>query len=152
MELENHCLVPANRETTWDLITDIPRASQAVPGLQNMTQESENRYVGAIQVRVGPIRINLVGSVQVLEQDREKGEVALLVEAGDRRVGGSVRTHLKILLNPQGEAQTELIIHSDTTFMGKLGQLGQPIIRRKASDTIEEFARNLAAQIDEASD
>ena len=147
MELENHCLIPADRETTWALIMDIPKAASAVPGLQNLTPEGEDRYVGTIQVRMGPIRLNLAGSVQLLEQDQEKGEAALLVEASDRRMGGSVRTNLKIKLVPQGDSQTELAINSDTTFMGKLGELGQPIIRRKASSTIEEFASNLTRLI-----
>jgi carbon monoxide dehydrogenase subunit G len=147
MELENHCLIPANREATWDLIMDLPRAAHAVPGLQNLTPEGADRYVGTIQVRVGPIRLNLAGSVQMLQQDRAKGEATLLVEASDRRVGGAVRTNLRILLIPQSEHQTELAIYSDTTFMGKLGELGQPIIRRKASATIEEFASNLTRLI-----
>jgi hypothetical protein len=51
-------------------------------------------------------------------------------------------------LVPQSDNQTELTIISDTTFMGRLGELGQPIIRRKASATMEAFARNLAQQID----
>jgi carbon monoxide dehydrogenase subunit G len=45
-------------------------------------------------------------------------------------------------------AETELFIETDTTFMGRLGELGQPVIRRKAQSTIEEFARNLARQLE----
>ena len=43
---------------------------------------------------------------------------------------------------PAGE--TELEIVADTTFMGRLGELGQPIIRRKARNTLEEFSKNLS--------
>ena len=39
--------------------------------------------------------------------------------------------------------ETELEIMADTTFMGRLGELGQPIIRRKARNTLEEFSKNL---------
>jgi len=38
----------------------------------------------------------------------------------------------------------ELEIVADTTFMGRLGELGQPIIRRKARNTLEEFSKNLS--------
>jgi hypothetical protein len=42
--------------------------------------------------------------------------------------------------------ETEMLIVSDTVFMGKIGELGQPIIRRKANSTLQDFARNLAKQ------
>ena len=34
-------------------------------------------------------------------------------------------------------------IVADNTFMGRLGELGQPIIRRKARNTLAEFSKNL---------
>ena len=40
-----------------------------------------------------------------------------------------------------------MTISTDTAFMGALGTLGQPIIRRKAAATVEEFARNLAGLV-----
>ena len=151
MKLENRCLVPADRDATWALVMDIPRAASCVPGMQDVTPDGENRYNAAMRVKVGPMTINLSGSVQLLEQDREKGEARYLVEAADRRIGGSVRTHMTIALAPQPDGQTELAISSDTAFMGRLGELGQPLIRRKASATVEDFARNLAQQVNQPS-
>ena len=69
------------------------------------------------------------------------------MEAADRRVGGAVKSNVAIRLEDRPDGQTELLIDSDTTFMGRLGELGQPIIRRKANTTLEEFARNLAQRI-----
>ena len=51
-------------------------------------------------------------------------------------------------LIPLGPDKTQLDISADTTFMGKLGELGQPIIRRKTAATIDQFAKNLAQQLD----
>jgi len=36
---------------------------------------------------------------------------------------------------------------TDATFMGKLGELGQPVIRHKARTTMDGFARNLAKTV-----
>jgi carbon monoxide dehydrogenase subunit G len=146
MKLENRCLVPADRDATWGLVMDIPRAAVCVPGVQDVTAE-DGRYRAVMKVRVGPISLNLAGTIQVLEQDEEKGEAHFLVEAADRRVGGGVHTNISMQLNPQPDGQTELTIISDTNFMGRLGELGQPIIRRKANTTMQEFARNLAQQV-----
>jgi uncharacterized protein len=148
MKLENRCLVPADKDTTWALVMDIPRAAVCVPGMEQVAAEGEDRFRATLRVRVGPMGLNLSGTVQVLERNEEKGEARFLVEASDRRVGGAVRSDLTMRLAPQSAHQTELTIISDTTFMGRLGELGQPIIRRKASATMEDFARNLARQID----
>jgi len=147
MKLENRCLVPADRDSTWALVMDIPRVATCVPGIENVTVEEDDRFQAVMKVRVGPISLNLAGTIQVLERDEDKGEAHFLVEASDRRVGGAVRTNITIQLDAQADNQTELLIVSDTNFMGRLGELGQPIIRRKANTTMQDFARNLAQQV-----
>jgi carbon monoxide dehydrogenase subunit G len=147
MKLENRCLVPADRDTTWALVMDIARVATCVPGIENVTVEEDDRFQAVMKVRVGPISLNLSGTIQVLERNEDKGEAHFLVEAADRRVGGAVRTNITMQLDDQADNQTELTIVSDTNFMGRLGELGQPIIRRKADTTMQDFARNLAQQV-----
>ena len=69
------------------------------------------------------------------------------MEASDRRVGGGVKTEMLMQLTARSPTETELVIETDTTFMGRLGELGQPLIRRKAQSTIEEFAWNLSREL-----
>jgi len=147
MKLENRCLVPADFQRTWDLIMDIPRAAACVPGMEEVVQEEDGSYRASMRVKVGPMGLTLAGTLQVLEQDPAKGEARFLIEASDRRVGGAVRADLLIQLRSEEENQTELVLNTDTTFIGRLGELGQPLIRRKANNTMQEFARNLAQQL-----
>ena len=93
--------------------------------------------------------LNFTGTVVVLETDEAHGEAKIQVEAADRRVGGSIKADMTVKLTTASaaggdSAQTQLSIITETTFMGKLGELGQPLMRRKAATTIEEFAKNLA--------
>ena len=147
MKLENRCLVPADIQRTWDLIMDIPRVAACVPGMEEVVQEEDGSYRARMRVRVGPMGLTLAGTLQVLEQDPSKGEARFLIEASDRKVGGAVRADLIIHLRSEKGSQTELVLNTDTTFIGRLGELGQPLIRRKANNTMEEFARNLARQL-----
>lgn len=126
---------------------DIPRVAACVPGLRQISLEGEDRYRAAIQVRVGPMRLNFSGTVSVLERDPDKMLARFQVEASDRTVGASFRAAMTLSLNPQGTDSTELCIVTDTAFMGKLGELGQPVVRRKAAAAVEEFAQNLARQL-----
>ncbi len=144
MKLEIHSIVPASREATWALVMDIPKAAACIPGIEDVTPDGEGRYQATLHARVGPMGMTLSGTITVLSQDAESGEAQFLVEANDRRVGGGIKTSMTMKVTARSPNETELEIVSDTTFMGRLGELGQPIIRRKARNTLEEFSRNLS--------
>ena len=135
--------MPANWEDTWAVVMDVPKAASCIPGITEITLDGEGRYQATLQARVGPMGINLKGTITVLSQDAASGEAAFLVEANDRRVGGGVKTNMTMKLNAKTTHESELEIMADTTFMGRLGELGQPIIRRKARNTLEDFMKNL---------
>ncbi len=151
MKLEIRSVVPANRKDTWDLVMDIPKAGSCVPGIKEITPDGEGRFQATLQARVGPMGMTLSGTITILSQDEEAGEAYFLVEAGDKRVGGGVKTNMSMKVSAQSDNETELEIVSDTTFMGRLGELGQPIIRRKARNTLEDFSKNLTKLLESES-
>ena len=126
---------------------DILQVAPCIPGVQDVESDGENQFKAVMQVRAGPVRLNFSGTINILGQDREKGEAHFRVEAADRKVGGSIRADMTMQLNELSADESELVIVTDTVFMGKIGELGQPIIRRKAKSTLEDFAKNLAKQV-----
>ena len=144
MKVEIVSVVPASREATWTPVMDIPKAATCIPGLKDITPDGEARYQATLQARVGPMGMNLSGVITVLSQDAESGEAHFLVEANDRRVGGGVKTNMSMKVTAKSPTETELEIVADTTFMGRLGELGQPLIRRKARNTLEDFSKNFS--------
>ena len=148
MKLHNTCVVPAGMRETWAALMDVPNSAKWVPGVIEVAEDGDRCYRGTLKARVGPMSMNLSGTVTVEEQEPEEGRARFLVEASDRRVGGGVRTTMVMQLTPMPAGGTEVAIETDTTFMGKLGELGQPVIRRKAQSTIEEFARNLTRELE----
>ena len=144
MKIEILSDVPASREATWALAMDIPKAASCIPGIKDITPDGEGKYQATLQARVGPMGMNLSGTITVLSQDADAGEAYFLVEANDRRVGGGIKTNMSMKVTAKSADETELEIIADPTFMGHLGELGQPLIRRKARNTLEEFSKNLS--------
>ena len=144
MKIEILSDVPASREATWALVMDIPKAASCIPGIKDITPDGEGKYQATLQARVGPMGMNLSGTITVLSQDADAGEAYFLVEANGRRVGGGIKTNMSMKVTAKSADETELEIIADTTFMGRLGELGQPLIRRKARNTLEEFSKNLS--------
>jgi carbon monoxide dehydrogenase subunit G len=140
------CLVPAARERLWDFLMDVPTVSRCVPGIGTVEAVGDNVYRGSIEVKVGPVRLSLQGTISVEEQDRTAWSARMRADANDRRLGGGIRARMHLTLTP-AEAGTRVRIDTDLTVLGKIGEFGQPVIRRKADTLLAEFARNLGSAL-----
>jgi len=82
----------------------------------------------------------------VEETDRNAWRARMRAEANDRRLGGGIRVRLVLTLAP-AEAGTRVHIDTDLTVLGKIGEFGQPVIKKKADTLLAEFARNLQSAL-----
>lgn len=137
MRTEHVIRVPASRERAWAYLMDVPAAGRCVPGVEDLI-ERDGGYGGRLLIRLGPVRLALEGDVRVVARDDAAGTATLRVEATDRRLGGGVRAD--VTLTASGSAPTELRIASEVTVLGRIGELGQPLMQRKADETMRAFA------------
>ena len=146
MTFTQECLIPVARERLWDFLMDVPAVSRCVPGVGAVEALGDNAYQGGLEVKVGPIRLSLQGTITIEEQDRSEWRARMRAEASDRRLGGGIRARMHLTLLP-AEAGTRVRIDTELAILGKIGEFGQPIIRSKADTLLEEFARNLGAAL-----
>ncbi|MSQ10964.1 MAG: hypothetical protein EXR52_08200 [Dehalococcoidia bacterium] len=148
MNFDQRITVKASPEKLWAFVTDIPRVAPCVPGVSGVevVDAAAGRYKGKLGVSVGPIRLTLEGDLRI-EADTTAQTATLMAEARDRRLGGGVHTTMKMALEPAGDV-TDLVITTEATFLGKLGDFGQPVIRKKADSMLADFGKNLRAQLE----
>ncbi len=142
MKFDYQFTVPVVRQTLWAMLQDFPRIASCIPGVEQVQQADDGSYQGSIRVTIGPMGVNLAGSVKV-EQDEAQGRWRMTAQAQDRRVGGGARAIIEATLSEADAGQTAMRIAADVQFMGRLGELGQPLIKRKADAIFQEFAENL---------
>ena len=147
MNFEQRCTVPVARPAVWDLMMDIERVGLCFPGLEKVTRSDDGTYTGTLRVKLGPVSLGLAGTLTVQQADRDNWQALLRIQASDRRVGGGVKSDLSLRLLELSPNETELVISSDISFLGRLGELGQPLIRKRAETTMQEFARNLEREL-----
>ena len=143
MNFEERCVIALPREEVWELLLDIPRVAECVPGVSKVESTGLDTHTGTMSVQMGPIKLNLEGTISVLEQDRANWRASFRTEAAERKVGGGLHAETRLHLEERGAGETELIITTTATLLGKLGEFGQPIIKKKAEGILQEFARNL---------
>lgn len=125
---------------------DLPRVSRCIPGVERIEPVNDSAYRGMLKVQVGPIRLTLEGMITVEERDRDAWQASLRAEATDRGAGGGIRARMSMRLSP-AEGGTEITVETDLSVLGKIGEFGQPIIKKKADGLIQEFAANLQAAL-----
>jgi carbon monoxide dehydrogenase subunit G len=140
------CVVPVARERLWDLLMDVPTVGRCVPGVESIEAVDGQQYRGRLGVRIGPIRLSLAGTMVLEEQDRAAWSARMRAEASDRRLGGGIRVRMSLTLVP-ADGGTRLSIATDLAVLGKIGEFGQPVIKKKADALLEEFARNLRSAL-----
>ena len=147
MKFNQKAVVETPREPLWDFLMDIPKVAQLLPGVDQVEQIDSNTYQGTLKVRVGPISLNLQGKIILEERDKGNWRATLRAEASDRMAAGAVRAKTTMTLTDLNSNETELSVDTDVNILGKIGEFGQPIIRKKADAMLKEFVENIKKQL-----
>lgn len=147
MKFTQSAQIPVAREPLWEFLMDVPKVAQSLPGVESVSKIDDTTYQGMLKVRVGPIALNLAGKIIVEEQDKQNWRASLRAEANDRRAAGAVKGKTNMMLKEVSANETELLVETDVNILGKIGEFGQPIIRKKADSMLKEFVENIKKQL-----
>lgn len=148
MRFEHRSTVNAPRAVVWGFLMDVPRVARCVPGVETVEPLGEERYRGVLKVAVGPVRLLLAGEVAITSRDEAAGTAVLRATAADKGAGGAVSADMRMAVTDGATPGTSLLhIVTEAQVMGRIGEFGQPIIKRKADQTMNEFAANLGRAI-----
>ncbi len=147
MKFTQSAQIPVPREPLWNFLMDVPKVAKSLPGVESVSQIDDTTYEGKLKVRVGPIVLNLHGKIFFEETDKENWHAALRAEAKDRMAAGAVNGKTRMVLKEIAGDQTELLVETDVNILGKIGEFGQPIIRKKADSMLKEFVDNIKRQL-----
>jgi uncharacterized protein len=139
--------IPAPVDRVWEFVMNVPAVSRCVPGVESVTEIDPTTYEGALRVKVGPISVRLEGRVLLAEQDVAAHRARMDLNAADKRVNGAVNAKMTMTLESRPDGQTDMAVHTDASIMGKLGEFGQAVMRKKAEQIMAEFARNLSNEV-----
>jgi uncharacterized protein len=147
MTFTQSCTITAGRETVWDFLMDVQNIAHCLPGVEDVRQVDAETYDGTLRMKVGPIALALQGTLYVEAKDRAQWHGAMRAEAKDRRLGGGVRARFGMDLVEKGAAETEMRVTLEAHVLGKIGEFGQPVMRKKADAMLQEFARHVSEQL-----
>lgn len=136
MRMTSQQRIAAPRQRVWEALNDPEILRASVPGCQTIDKESDVRFTGTVEVKVGPIGARFKGVVSL--EDIDPGNSYTLVIEGSGGIAGSAKGSAKVRLS---EDAGNTIIHYDVDAQvgGRMAQLGGPVIDATAKQLAGVF-------------
>lgn len=138
--------VAASREAAWQHLADLPALAPLLPGCDSIEPAEEGAYAVGAQAKVGPIKARLGGRMQVVEA-RPPESMRLRIEGQDAITASHVRATILFTLSGSTAETSQVAYEADVLISGRLGSIGQGIMRETVASMLEEFVRRLNARI-----
>ena len=146
--------IPFEREAAavWEALQATERLIRCIPGCEDVEpaparpdgaaqEEGVEVYRVRLSTGLGPVRLRAAGTARV-RRDAEGRSMTADVSLSDPRAG-SVYGTLALAVRAVDAEHSEIRLEADVVLASKIGEFAQPILRRKADQTVREFARNL---------
>jgi len=135
--------VDARPEAVWCFLLDARRLAPCIPGCDQLEVVDEHTYRVRLTVKVGFLSTSQDVRMQIVEADPPRR----LVSTGrgeDRRLGSQVEIRTTLELSPAGDGGTTVSYTSDVRVLGRLGSVGDAVMKIKAKQLAGDFARRVA--------
>jgi carbon monoxide dehydrogenase subunit G len=146
VEFENTFGVEAPADEVFATLLDVSRVAPCMPGAEVLEDKGDGRYQVSIKVKLGPIRMQYRGDVEVVESDAAGRSATLVARARETRGQGSAEARVRMELTEDGSL-TRAKILSQVQLTGRTATMGQSAIRDVSRALIDDFARNLATML-----
>ena len=148
MKISGEIKVKAQRAAVFDALCDARFFASCIDGVRELTQIDEKRYAAVLETRVAYLQFKFKITVQLV-----RVEAPSLIEAKIEGAPLGMVGHLTAAtVTTLAEAGDETVISytMDMALTGKLGAVGQPVLKSKAREMEKQFTKNLEAAFESA--
>ena len=148
MKLEHAFDVPASPDQTLALLLDAERVVPCMPGATLREVVDENTWKAAMAVKLGPVGMQFLVDVRLLDRDDASRRVSLGLSGRDTRGKGGAEGRVDSVLAPAGQGGTRVEMATDLRFSGQVAQLGRPgVVQDVSNKLVDQFAECIKAHL-----
>lgn len=151
MKLASSFSVPGSPDKVLTLFLDPAIMQACLPGCEDMAQVDDNTYRGTLLNEVAHVKFKATFAAEVTERDipsdpTQPAQIRAVLKGEDRRLGSTVKLDALLLVSPGSDTDNSLVSYEiEMAMWGKLGRLGESVIRRRTAEVETQFAEALAA-------
>jgi uncharacterized protein len=143
MKFNGGFTVPADRETVFARLNDPVFFSSCLDGVSDLVEIDPTHYTARLATRIAYIKFNFAIAIEIADIVAPSRVVAR-AEGTPLGIVGRL-TALATADLAETEGQTEVTYEIDVSLAGKLGAIGQPVLRSKAREMERSFVEKLHA-------
>ena len=143
---EEEFTVEAAPEAVWDFLLDPERVAPCLPGCESVEIENATTYKVRLTVKVGFLSTTQNLKVELVETDRPRHLVSV-ARGEDRKLASQVEVRNTLDLAAAAPDATLVRYRSDVRVLGRLGSVGDAVMKVKARQVAADFAANVRKAI-----
>jgi uncharacterized protein len=144
---EEEFTVNASTDAVWDFLLDPQRVAPCLPGCERLEVEDATTYRVRLTVKVGILSTTQDLRVTITEAERPRRLVSL-GRGEDRKLGSQVEVRNALDLDAAPDGATRVRYRTDARVLGRLGSIGDAVMKVKARQLAAEFAANVRAALE----
>ncbi len=143
MKFAGELTVKAPRAKVYEAVRDARFFASCVEGVHDLVEVAPDTYSAVFETKVAYMKFKFNVTVQVVRAE-EPRQIEAKVEGTPLGIVGRLSATALTTLTEAGD-DTRIDYAVDAALTGKLGSLGQPVLRSKAKEMERQFAAKLAA-------
>jgi uncharacterized protein len=143
MNVSGEFTVNAPRDVVYKTLRDVSSFVRFVDGVHDLKQIDASHYEAVFETKVAYLKFKFAVTVEVTRMD-EPDVIEAKIEGTPMGVVGRLTAKSVTTLTEAG-GETRVTYAVESTLAGKLGSIGQPVLRSKAKDMEKQFAARLRA-------
>ena len=145
MKFEGRFRIPAPRQDVFARLNDPHFFVACLEGVSDLQEIDEDHYSAKLETRIAYIKFRFDVEVALLERIAPSRVVAQLEGTPLGTVGRLTSTAVADLVDAEDGRETDIIYEMEVAMTGKLGSLGQPVMKSKAREMEQGFVRKASA-------
>ena len=141
MKFSGELVVPAPREAVFDRLRDANFFASCVEGVSGLTELTPDRYAASFVTKIAYIRFEFEVTVAIAQAERPKS-IQAQIEGKPHGVVGRLTATSAARFEDDG-AGTKVIYDIEANLTGRLGSIGQPVLKSKAREMEKHFVGKL---------
>ena len=149
MKIDGELTVRAPQAAVYDAVQDARFFASCIDGVQELTEVDPTYYNAVFETKVAYMKFRFKVSVEVVRKEAPSLMEAKIEGTPLGVVGRITATALTRLSQVGDDTKIEYAIEANIT--GKLGSLGQPVMKSKAKELEKQFASRLRIKFEQPS-
>jgi carbon monoxide dehydrogenase subunit G len=134
-------------EAVWAFFDDIAGVAACLPGAELTDDLGDDKYLGKVAVRMGPVKLSFTGTANITERDNDAKRIVIDAAGADEKGRGQASMLVTTTLVADGQS-TKVGVVQDVQLSGAAAQYGRGMISDVTAVLMRDFAVNLQNRID----